>query len=382
MKKLLMMLAAGTLILGACSSNPAVKENAKETQEADKNQGKDSAAEKKEKEEPKEPEQPFKALEPSEDAVSLKERLSKEEEKEIPEEENEENLDEEKPDPNEGKQDKDTERKVPVGETLANGKEDLSDGPLKDHRLVTYYGTPQSKNMGILGTMEPEAFMKKLKEQTQAYSDLDPERPAVPTIELITTMAQSAPGKDGDYVSLTSDKNIETYVNLAEKHDALVILDIQLGTDTVMNQVKMVEKWLKHPQVHLAIDTEFHVAEGEKPGEDLGQVDGRKIQEAVEYISELTKKNNLPDKLVMVHQFTGPVLTHKDAIQGTENVQVAVNFDGWGPAADKQALYGKYIREEPNQYGGFKIFYDKDVPVLTPEEVLKMDPSPAVVNYQ
>jgi hypothetical protein len=379
MKKLSLILSAGLLILGACSNSSTSEKTGKEVTSSEQDKSKEEKKQDEETNEKKkeEPQQPFKALEPAEDAVPLKERLSKEEQKEIPEEEN---LDEDNA--GEKKQEENTEREVPLGETLAKGAKDLSDGPLKDHRLVTYYGTPQSVHMGILGTLEPEEFMKKLKEQTQAYSDLDPGRPAVPTIELITTMAQNAPGPDGDYVRMTSEENIETYVELAEKHDALVILDIQLGTDTVMNQVKMVEKWLKHPQVHLAIDTEFHVAEGEKPGEDLGQVDGRKIQEAVEYISELTEKNNLPDKLVLVHQFTGPVLTHKDAIQPTENVQVAINFDGWGPAADKQALYGKYIRDEPNQYGGFKIFYDKDVPVLTPEEVLKMDPSPAIVNYQ
>jgi hypothetical protein len=369
MKKISLALASGLLILGACTNSSSEKTgkevtSSEEKSKTEEKQKQDEASKKKKN---KQPEQPFKPLEPSKDAVPLKESLSKEEQQHMPDKE---------------AWGGNPARSVPAGETLADGVKDPSEGPLKNHRLITYYGTPQSENMGILGTMEPEEFMKKLKEQTQAYSDADPDRPAVPTIELITTMAQNEPGPDGDYVRMTSEENIETYVELAEKHDALVILDIQLGTDTVMNQVKMVEKWLKHPQVHLAIDTEFHVAEGEKPGEDLGQVDGREIQEAVEYVSKLTEKNNLPDKLVLVHQFTGHVLTHKDAIQPTNNVEVAINFDGWGPAADKQALYKKYIRDEPNQYGGFKIFYDKDVPVLTPEEVLKMDPSPAIVNYQ
>ncbi|MFI8686030.1 hypothetical protein [Rossellomorea sp. NPDC077527] len=368
MKKYLPIILTVSLMLGACSSQTATKEKEKEEtsseQKSSVEKEKQKAPEK--EQQPEEPEQPYKPLEPTEGAVSLKETLTKESQTQ----------------PVQEGQKEQPERKVPFGETLSTEMEDLSDGPLKDHRLVTYYGTPASKHMGILGQLEPEEYIKKLKEQAQVYSDLDPERPAVPTIELITTMAQSAPGKDGDYVQMTSEENIETYVKLAEKHDALVLLDIQLGTDTVMNQVKMVEKWLKHPNVHLAIDTEFHVAQGEKPGEDLGEVDGRDIQEAVEYISDLAEKNNLPDKLVLVHQFTGPVLFNKDAIEPTENVEVAINFDGWGAAADKQALYRRYIRDEPAQYGAFKIFYEKDVPVLTPEEVLKMDPSPAVINYQ
>ncbi|WP_061811119.1 hypothetical protein [Rossellomorea vietnamensis] len=369
MNKYLPLMLTVTLALGACSSPTATKEHEKKeaTSEQDKTEKKpkeDKVAEKKEESQP-----PYKPLEPAKDAVSLKESLAEE----TPAEETETDQEGQKEKP---------QRTVPLGETLANGVEDPSDGPLKNHRLVTYYGTPASKHMGILGKYEPEEYIKKLKEQTQVYSDLDPDRPAVPTIELITTMAQNAPGPDGDYVQMTSEENIETYVKLAEKHDALVLLDIQLGTDTVMNQVKMVEKWLKRPNVHLAIDTEFHVAEGEKPGEDLGEVDGRNIQEAIEYIGAMAEENNLPDKLVLVHQFTGPVLTNKDAIKPTENVEVAINFDGWGAAADKQALYGRYVRDEPTQYGAFKVFYEKDFPVLTPEEVLKMDPSPAVVNYQ
>ncbi|NMH68362.1 hypothetical protein HF072_06170 [Bacillus sp. RO3] len=362
MKKGWLFLAAGSLLLGACADPSITEESNKNTslseeKESNKEKGKNEKQE-----------QPFKSLEPAEDAVSLTESLSEEELKEIP--------------ARQAALGANPERTVPAGQTLTQGMKDETDGPLKDHRLVAYYGTPDSENMGILGELEPEAYMKKLKEQAQAYSDADPDRPAVPTIELITTMAQSEPGPDGDYVRMTSEENIQRYVDLAEKHDALVLLDIQLGTDTVMEQVKMVEKWLKHPHVHLAIDTEFHVAQGEKPGEDLGQVDGKEIQQAVEYVSELTEKNDLPDKFVLVHQFTGYVLTNKEVIQPTDNVEVAINFDGWGAAADKQALYGKYIRDEPKQYGAFKIFYDKDVPVLEPEEVVKMDPSPAIVNYQ
>lgn len=49
---------------------------------------------------------------------------------------------------------------------------------MKEHRLVTYYGHPNSTNMGILGEMEPGALMEKLKEQAQAYSNADPSHPA------------------------------------------------------------------------------------------------------------------------------------------------------------------------------------------------------------
>ncbi|WP_409250657.1 hypothetical protein V1502_10805 [Bacillus sp. SCS-153A] len=275
-----------------------------------------------------------------------------------------------------------TERSVPLGQTLLKGAEDLTDGPLKEHRIVSYYGHPNSVNMGILGEHRPEVYMEKLKEKTRAYSELDPERPAIPAIELISTVAQRTPGEDGDYIVPTADEHIEEYAKLAEEHNALLILDVQLARDTVMNQVKSLEKYLKLPHVHLAIDTEFRVEEGQVPGVDLGTVDGKNIQKAIDYVSNLVEENGLPDKLVIVHQFSEYVLTNTDAIQPTKNVEVALNFDGHGMDAIKRAGYNEHVQKEPIQYGGFKVFYKKDEPLMTPKDVLELDPAPAFVNYQ
>ncbi|SDC38819.1 hypothetical protein SAMN05421663_102272 [Terribacillus halophilus] len=276
----------------------------------------------------------------------------------------------------------DTERSVPLGQTLEKGTEDKSDGPLQKNRIVSYYGHPDSTSMGILGEYSPEELMEKLKDQTKAYSELDPERPAIPAIELIATVAQRNPGEDRLYMHATADEDIETYAKLAEENNALLILDVQLGRDTIMNQVKSLEKYLKLPYVHLAIDTEFHVKEGQVPGEDLGRVDGENVQEAIDYVSNLASENGLPDKVVVVHQFADMIINNKEAIHPTENVEVVLNNDGHGMAALKRSGYHQLVHNQPIQYGGFKVFYQKDEPVMTPEEVLELDPAPAFVNYQ
>ncbi|MGF2616314.1 hypothetical protein FZC84_00840 [Rossellomorea vietnamensis] len=310
---------------------------------------------------------PYQAIEPSESAQPLKTNYTDQQLAEMP-----------RTQAHGG----DTTRSVPLGQTLTKGAEDLSDGPLKDHRIVSYYGHPSSVNMGILGEHSPEVFMDKLVEQTKAYSELDPERPAIPAIELISTVAQRSPGEDGDYIVPTSDDQIEEYAQLAKEHNALLILDVQLARDTVMNQVKSLEKYLKMPHVHLAIDTEFQVKEGQVPGIDLGTVDGEEIQEAIDYVSNLAEDNGLPDKVVIVHQFAEKVLTNKDAIQPTENVEVVLNFDGHGIAGIKRAGYNEHVQKQPIQYGGFKVFYKKDEPLMTPKDVLELDPAPVFVNYQ
>ncbi|KAB8136797.1 hypothetical protein F9U64_09845 [Gracilibacillus oryzae] len=379
MKNLTMTLSWLLLVfvLIACSENTVTtdqsegnNENAQsEESVSEQKEGNIESEEKQETEETKqtEPAQPYKPIEPENDAKLLKDKLSEEELEMMPSAE---------------AHGDDRTRMVPVGQTLVEGAEDQTNGPLKDNRIVAYYGHPNSTNMGILGEMEPEQLMEKLKKQTKAYSDADPSRPAIPMIELISTIAQRDPGPEGKYYHMTSTEQIDEYAELARENNALLMLDVQLGTDSVMNQVKLLEEWLKLPYVHLAIDTEFHVKEGETPGIDLGQVNGAEVQEAVDYLTEMVEENDLPDKIILVHQFMDEALTNKEAIQPTENVEVVLNYDGWGDSSTKMSLYRKFVRNEAVQYGGFKIFYNKDEPVLSAEDVLKLDPNPAIINYQ
>lgn len=309
----------------------------------------------------------FAVMKPKEDAAKLQTNYNKTEKKEMPRHE---------------AHGGEVKRSVPLGEVLLKGKEDVTNGPLKKNRLVAYYGTPLSENMGILGTMPPEKMMQKLKEQTQEWSDIDPERPAIPTIELIATVAQRSPGPDGLYITPPNDKVIKEYAELAKKHHALLLLDVQLGRASVMDAVKEVEEYLKLPYVHLAIDTEYSVGEGQVPGEDLGHVEGADIQEAVAYVDQMVKKHHLPDKIVLVHQFGNGIVRNKEAIHPTKHVEVPLNYDGFGDAAIKMSAYGKLVRQQPIQYGGFKLFTKNDKPMMTPKQVLQLDPAPVIINYQ
>lgn len=270
----------------------------------------------------------------------------------------------------------------PGGDALAGGAEDGSDGPLKDNRLVTFYGHPYSDQMGILGELAPEQMMRELEAQTRAYSAADPGRPAVPTIELIASVAQRDPGPQGLHVTQTPEKEIREYSRLAERNDALLLLDVQLGRDDLMREVERLEPFLKQEHVHLAIDTEYSVGEGQVPGVDLGTVAGSEVQEAVRYMDRLVEEEGIPDKLVLVHQFETGIVTGKQDIEPTNNVQVALNADGFGQPAAKLAKYDELVRQQPIQYGGFKLFYNQDYPLLTPAEALDQSPSPTVINYQ
>lgn len=258
----------------------------------------------------------------------------------------------------------------------------MTTSPLDTYRLVTYYGHPASNRMGILGEFDPEVMMQKLKAQTAAYTAADPTRPGLCTIELIASVAQGSPGEKGLWLLHTSDSDIEKYAQLAEKHGCLLLLDIQMGYDTVANDVAAILPFLKRPYVHLAIDPEFHVKPGQVPGEHYGSVSAAEVMGAAQVLSDLVKEHNIPDKILVIHQFREDMLPDKQNIKPVPHVDMVVMMDGWGSPGSKVTNYHTFVRDEPIQYGGIKLFYRQDEPVMTPKEVLELDPSPLVVIYQ
>jgi hypothetical protein len=258
-----------------------------------------------------------------------------------------------------------------------------SNGPLVKNRLVTYYGHPYSDKMGVLGEFDdPQQMVDKLKEQAAAYTAADPSRPAIPTIELIASVAQGSPGPNGLWLFRTPPDVIEKYAQLAEQNNCLLLLDIQMGYDTVAHDVQALLPYLRRPYVHLAIDPEFHVKPGQVPGEEFGSVTAADINGAAATLADLVVRYNIPDKVLVIHQFRDDMLPDKQNIKPIPHIQMVVVMDGWGTPEAKLANYKAFIHDQPIQYGGLKIFYRQDTPVLTPEEVLKLDPTPLVVIYQ
>jgi hypothetical protein len=57
-------------------------------------------------------------------------------------------------------------------------------------------------------------------------------------------------------------------------------------------------------------------------------------------------------------------------------------MDGFGPPAAKLATYDAVITRDAVQYPGAKLFYEHDVPLMSPADVLALQPPPVVVIYQ
>ena len=77
------------------------------------------------------------------------------------------------------------------------------------------------------------------------------------------------------------------------------------------------------------------------------------------------------------------MIINKWVIEPVPNVEMVIHADGFGTQRQKIKKYNLLVRDQPVQYGGFKLFYDQDYDLLSPEEVLEaLEPNPAVVSYQ
>lgn len=236
--------------------------------------------------------------------------------------------------------------------------------------------------MGILGASSKEEALRKLREQGAAYEAADPSRPVQLAFELIATVAQPYPGEDGTYVAYTGDAWIGEYVDFATQNGLVVILDVQIGWSTIAAEIERIRPWLERPNVFLAIDPEFSTGPNRVPGTFIGEVDGAKVQSGLETISQIVRDKGLPPKVVIVHQFESDMILNKQLIKPLPGVDVVIDMDGFGTPEAKIGNYNYFVRDQLVQYGGIKLFYKQDDPLLTPEQVVALDPPPLVVIYQ
>ncbi|WP_245826138.1 hypothetical protein [Spirosoma rigui] len=258
---------------------------------------------------------------------------------------------------------------------------------LPKHRIFAYYGNPHSKKMGILGKYEKAEMLRRLDQEIKNWQAADPTTPIQPALHLVATSAQGLPGKDGGYRMRMSDKTIKKVIKWGNEHKAIVFLDIQRGHAPLGPEMAYMEKYLKLPFVHLGIDPEFSMVTGAKPGTKIGSYDAADVNQAVQFLSRIVKENNLPPKVLVVHRFTQGMIKNYKNIKLDPNVQIVMDMDGWGPPVLKKDSYKAYIQKEPVQYTGFKLFYENDFRkpgsrIMTPAEVLALDPKPMYIQYQ
>ena len=253
---------------------------------------------------------------------------------------------------------------------------------LPARRIVSYYGNPLASGMGVLGEMPPEQLFPRLKAQANEYRVADATRAVTPALELVAVVAQAQPGLDGLYRLRMDPELIERVAGWAEQQGFLLILDVQIGRGRVDDEVQWLLPFLKRPNVHLALDPEFAMPANHVPGQRIGTMDAAPINGAQRVLADLVEAHGLPPKLLVVHRFTEEMVTSPQRITMDPRVQVVMVMDGFGSPPLKSRQYNELIAEPRVQYTGFKLFYRHDEPLMTPAQVLLLDPAPDLVIYQ
>jgi hypothetical protein len=248
-------------------------------------------------------------------------------------------------------------------------------------RLVSYYGHPNSAELGILGQRPRGNMVEQLRRVAGEYQALLPGHTVLPALHFIATVADVEPGPGALYRQQTPLQLISEWIEYAHGEEMAFIIDIQPGHADLEEEVQRIRHFLYHPHVHLAIDPEFMMTAGEIPGVDLGHIRAGHINAVQAELDQIARTIGL-NKVLIIHQFETSMVRDKELITAYPFVELVLNADGFGPPDSKIADLHQYAAEPGWQYAGFKLFYEWDVPLLTPVEVMRIEPQPVLVVYQ
>lgn len=141
---------------------------------------------------------------------------------------------------------------------------------------------------------------------------------------------------------------------------------------------------MKQPYVGLALDPEWKLGPNEEPLQQVGHVDAAEINEVADWLAELVRENNLPQKGLMVHQFQHQMIRNREAVNTNHpELGFVLHADGHGPPEEKFATWDM-VRNDLSDgwYMAWKNFIDEDTPTFTPEQTYEINPRPWFVSYQ
>ncbi|XOB63295.1 hypothetical protein ACMC56_05675 [Campylobacterota bacterium DY0563] len=265
----------------------------------------------------------------------------------------------------------------------------------KETLLIGYYGRPNTKSLGILGQSNIDELVKKMKEKEKYFEEeLENKVDVKMAFHIIYGLATSEPGRRDTYMLGLSEKSLMPYILRAKEENFEVFIDLQMGTNTPVEALKPVLKYLKYPHVHLALDPEFKIPKHKKypPGKYIGHIFAEDLNAAQELINNYIIDNNLGKKQLIVHMFHSRMLRKKEEVKKYDNIDLIYNIDGHGNPAVKIKIYNSLYNKEQEKIAesGFKIFYHADTRIMTPKEILGWEPAngrqiqiqPTYINYQ
>jgi len=251
------------------------------------------------------------------------------------------------------------------------------------HRLVALYGHPGTPSLGALGQQGVQASVARAQQAAAAYRAVSAV-PAVPAFELIATVATAAAGPGGGYSYETPVASLLPWVQAATKAGLYVILDLQPGRDNFLAQAKVYQSLLRLPNVGLALDPEWKLQPGQLPLQQIGSVSITEVNSVVNWLGQLAAQYRLPQKLLVMHQFRiGEIQNEQLLDTHNDDLAIVMNMDGQGSPSMKQQTWDAVTATAPPGVSfGWKNFYGKDQPMLSPSQTMSRTPAPVFISYE
>jgi hypothetical protein len=277
---------------------------------------------------------------------------------------------------------------------------------LPTHRVVAFYAVPYAEPTGP--AYEPtDTMLAALRRQGATYAQLDPEHPVQLGIDLVVSVPDAFPGPQGNYSHHVDAGTIQSYIDFCSKNNLLLFLDLNFGQAPIMSEVNFFLPYLeKYAVVHMAIDPEWMFPRRNGiPGINLSNVRASDLNPIIEAIAAIPMQYHVPRKILIIHQYRpdgdglkDPYDPGQAEIADKRNllfdprVDVVIHIDSVGgypgDIQDKTLQYTEWVQQDMVTYdnffyGGFKLFYQHEarVRLMTPKEVLSLNPPPMVVTY-
>ncbi len=252
-----------------------------------------------------------------------------------------------------------------------------------NNTILAYYGSPLSDKMGILGLYPKEKIAEMLKEMASQYDQVNGKGGVIPAFYII--YGTCWPGGEIGYLD---DKILLDYIRYAQSMGMLVFIDHQIGKYSLRGAMDKILPFLRYPNVHLAIDPEWRTL---SPMKEIGFITAAELNDAQNYMDAYIRANDIPGiRMLVVHQFADKMIQDREeVISHRDRVILIHTADGFGAPKLKKATYQRNANAENMPIKGFKLFFKSDfplagfdMPLMSPVEVMQLEPRPSLVIYQ
>ena len=252
---------------------------------------------------------------------------------------------------------------------------------LLNNDILAFYGHPRSRNMGILGRYPKPELKERLSALADEYKAAGG-RNVVMAFYLIFGTAWP-----GGEIGVISESVLKEWVDFTLENDMLIFIDHQIGRFAPEEGLRRMLPWLRYPHVHLAMDPEWRTA---RPMEEIGHLTAAEINHLQRVMEDYMIENNIPgERLLVIHQFNSVMIRNRPDIRADfPRVRLVHHISGIGPPRLKRETYAFGAQATNIPVKGFKLWFDfgisghTDTPLMTPRQVMELEPRPYVIMYQ